>query len=87
MGNECFFSLSNIKNKCKPNCQGVYADVLIKSENSTMQYNEKGFEKLFEEYESFKNGYKNQWKFSGNFDTDTSGNLEDLEGEYTLFFL
>ena len=84
MGNECFFSLANLKNGCKPNCQGVYADVVIKSENSTMHYNEKGFEKLFVQYESFKNDYENQWQFSGNFDADISGNLKDLECEYII---
>ena len=49
-----------------------------------MHYNEKGFEKLFAQYESFKNDYENQWQFSGNFDADISGNLKDLECEYII---
>ena len=85
MGNECFAEIDSLGNNCKPNCQGLYADVVHRPENSTMKLDEKGFEMLFKEYAAYKTGFEGKWVFSGNFDGDLYGYLHDLKGtSFTL---
>ena len=75
LGNECFEQEKDYDNGCIQNCQGFYADVFQRPENSTMVHEEKGFEQLFAEYEIYKNGFEKEWTFSENIES-----FSDLKG-------
>ena len=51
------------------------------TENSSISANEKGFEKLLAEYESYKRSFEPPWKYSGSLIGDE---LADLRGKFLL---